>query len=131
VLEGSGISHPMKELIVWIDVGARLALGTLLVFVPRLTMTTFGLPKAAELFWPRMFGLLLLAVAAGAAIDVRWPGKGGPLLGGLVALNVAAAFGLATALVVGQLDIPKRGRLAMWLAATASAVLALMQLAWV
>ena len=121
----------MKEMVVWIDVAARLGLGGLLLIAPRSTIATLGLPKATETFWPRMFGILLLALAAGSAIDGRWPGKGGPLLGGLVALNIATAFALATALVVGQLELPKRGRLGLWFATAACALLGLMQLAWV
>jgi hypothetical protein len=121
----------MKDMVLWIDVAVRLVLAVLLVCVPRLTMTSLGLPKSPETFWPRILGVVLLALAAGTAIDGRWPGKGGPLLGGLVAVNVAMAFGLATALVVGQLELPKRGRLALWLAVIASAMLALVQLAWV
>jgi hypothetical protein len=121
----------MKDMVIWLDVAVRLVLGGLLVLAPRMTLTALGLPKSAETFWPRLLGIVLLALAAGTAIDGRWPGKGGPLLGGLVALNVAMAFALATALVVGQLDVPKRGRLALWLAAIGSALLALVQLAWV
>ena len=121
----------MKDLVLWIDVVARLTLGGLLVMVPRMTATTLGLPKVAETFWPRMLGVLLLALAVGTAIDGRWPGKGGPTLGGLVTLNIAGAFALATTLVVGQLDLPRRGRLLLWLAVLATALLALFQLAWV
>jgi hypothetical protein len=121
----------MKEFVVWSDAGLRLILGALLVLAPRLTLTGLGLPKAPETFWPRVLGILLLALAAGTIVDVRWPGKGGPMLGGLVALNVATSFALATGLVVGQLDIPRRGRLLMWAGVILSAMLALSQLAWV
>ena len=121
----------MKDFVLWSDAALRLMLGALLVLAPRLTLSALGLPKSAETFWPRLLGAVLLAVAAGTVIDVRWPGKGGPSLGGLVALNVAASFALATGLVVGHLEIPKRGRLLMWLAAILSALLALVQLAWV
>lgn len=121
----------MKDLALWSDAGLRLMLGALLVLAPRATLSALGLPKSAETFWPRLLGTFLLALAAGAIIDVRWPSKGGPSLGGLVALNVATSFALATGLVVGQLGIPKRGRFLMWLAAILSALLALVQLAWV
>ena len=120
----------MKEWVVWIDLAARLASGLLLVVLPKAIIALLGLPKVPETFWPRMTGILLLAAACGTAIEARWPGKGGPSLGGLVALNLAVSFALATALVVGQLDIPKRGRVLMWLAALSSAVLGLVQLAW-
>ena len=121
----------MKELVLWSDAGLRLTLGALLVFAPRMTLTALGLPKAAETFWPRLLGTILLALAAGAIVDGRWPGKGGPSLGGFVAINLATSFALATGLVVGQLEIPKRGRLLMWLAVFLSALLALTQLTWV
>lgn len=121
----------MKEWIFWIDLAARLGAGLLLVVLPKPLISLLGLPKVPETFWPRMTGILLLAIACGTAIEVRFPGKGGPSLGGLVALNLAAAFALATALVVGQLDIPRRGRLLVWLAALCSAILGLVQLAWV
>ncbi len=121
----------MKDLIMWSDAGLRLTLGALLVFAPRLVISALGLPKAAETFWPRLLGTVLLALAAGAIVEVRWPGKGGPSLGGLVAINVATSFALATGLVVGELEIPKRGRLLMWLAVILSAFLALTQLAWI
>lgn len=121
----------MKDLILWSDAGLRLLLGGMFVLAPRMTLSALGLPKAIETFWPRLVGVFLLALAAGAIVDVRWPGKGGPALGGLVALNVATSFALATGLVVGQLDIPKRGRLLMWLAVILSALLALTQLTWV
>ena len=121
----------MKELVLWIDVAARLGLGALILFVPRLTIATLGLPKSADTFWPRLIGVLLLALAAGGAIDARWPGKGGPVLGGLVALNIATAFALVTSLAVGRLDIPKRGRLGLWLAAAACGLLGFVQMAWV
>jgi hypothetical protein len=120
----------MKDLTLWSDAGLRLTLGALLVLAPRMTLSALGLPKAAETFWPRLLGTMLLALAAGAVVDVRWPGKGGPSLGGLVAINVATSFALATGLVVGQLEIPKRGRLLMWLAVILSALLALTQLSW-
>ena len=121
----------MKDLTLWSDAGLRLTLGTLLVLAPRMTLSALGLPKAAETFWPRLLGAMLLALAAGAIVDLRWPGKGGPSLGGLVALNVATSFALATGLVVGQLEIPKRGRVAMWVGVIWSALLALMQLSLV
>ena len=121
----------MRDWPVWIDAGMRLAIGLALLAVPKLAIVTLGLPKTSQTFWPRMAGVLLLALAAGTAIDARWPGKGGPTIGGLVALNVAIAFALATALVVGQLEVPGRGRLALWIAALGSALLALLQLAWV
>lgn len=121
----------MREIVLWGDVGARLVIATLLLIVPRLTASTFGLPRITETFWPRMLAAILLAIAAGTIIDGRWPGKGGPALGGLATLNAAASFALATALVVGQLEIPKRGRLVLWLIALGSAVLALLQLAWI
>ena len=121
----------MKDFVLWSDAGLRLVLGALLVLAPRATLSALGLPKSVETFWPRLLGTFLLALAAGAIIDVRWQGKGGPSLGGLVALNVATSFALATSLVVGQLEIPRRGRFLMWLAAILSALLALVQLAWV
>ena len=115
----------MKDITLWSDAGLRIALGALLVLAPRLTLTALGLPKAAETFWPRLLGTMLLALAAGAIVDVRWPGKGGPSVGGLVAINLSMSFALATGLVIGQLEIPKRGRFLMWLAAILSALLAL------
>lgn len=121
----------MKEFVVWGDAGVRLLVGALLVFAPRMTLMVLGLPKSAETFWPRLLGVFLLALAAGAFVDVRWPGRGGPMLGGLVALNLATSFALATGLVIGQLDIPRRGRVLMWLALISSALLALLQLAWI
>ena len=121
----------MKDLVLWFDVLARASLGGLLAVVPRIAIGVLGLPKSEGTFWPRLLGTLLLALAAGTVVDARWPGKGGPLLGGLVAVNLAAAFALATGLVVGQLEIPRRGRFGLWFAALVSALLGLLQLAWV
>lgn len=121
----------MKEYVLWSDAGPRLILGLLLLVAPRATMAAFGLPKSSDTFWPRLIATILLALAVGAVVDMRWPGKGGPALGGLVILNIATSFALATGLVVGQLDVPRRGRIALWLGAMSSAALAFVQLAWV
>ena len=120
----------MKESLLWIDMIIKLGLGFGLVALPRPMIAAFGWPKTIDLFWPRLLGVQLVAVAAALFVEGRFQGTHGLGLAGAFAINLCLAFALATALAVGRLSIARRGRIIMWLCVLVLVLLSLFQLAW-
>jgi hypothetical protein len=121
----------MKDQLLWIDAMFRLSLGGLLLLFPSTTITALGLPKPAGTFWPRMLAVLLIGLAAASILHGFVPAAQGFGLGGAFVLNVATGLAVLTALVVGQLEVPGRGRLTLWVSFLLLLVLCLVQLAWI
>ena len=128
---GHAIVHGMKDQLLWIDALFRLTLGGLLLFFPATTIAALGLPKAGGAFWPRMLAMLLLGLAGASVLQGFVPAAQGLGLGGAFVLNVATALAVLTALAVGRLEIPGRGRLTLWVSFLLLVLLSLVELAWI
>ena len=119
----------MKDLALF-DALIRTSLGLWLIALPKTLIGLLGLPRTVETFWPRMVGALLLALAGALSLEVLFPGGRGLGFAGAMLVNLATAFALATGLVVGRLELPWRGRAALWAAVALSLLLGLVELAW-
>ncbi|KAB2847285.1 MAG: ABC transporter permease [Hyphomicrobiaceae bacterium] len=119
----------MRDQILTIEALLRGALALILILAPKSTILALGLPRSEGTFWPRLLGAVFAGMAAAAYVEGHFKLQSGLGLGGAVAINFATAFAILTALVVGGLDIPRRGRLVLWVGGAALVVLALFELA--
>lgn len=95
----------------WFEVILKGALGAALALFPFSTLRLVGLHRDAQRFWPRFAGLLLVGIAAGTAIPLVLPAAhGGIGPAGNIAINLCAASGLLSALVMGSAAPYRRGR---------------------
>jgi hypothetical protein len=114
--------------LLWLETLLKLAAGSALLVVPLTTISILGLPPAAS-FWPRLVGVALIGIAGALYIEGAWDGSRGLGLAGLIVINVLSAAALATAAFFGAGSLPRRGALALWMAAVLLFVLALFEIA--
>lgn len=119
----------MRDQVLTVEALLRGAIAALLIVLPKSVIGALGLPRAEQSFWPRLLGAVFAGMAAAAYIEGHFKLQSGLGLGGAVAINIATAFAILTGLVVGGLDIPRRGRLLLWISSAALIVLALFELA--
>jgi peptidoglycan/LPS O-acetylase OafA/YrhL len=107
------------SILLWIDAGINLALGTLLLVFPRGVMDALGVPGAASKFYPSILGAVLVGIGLALLYETRRPARrpAGLGLAGAVAINLCGGLALAGWLISGQLDIPPRGQVILWLLA--------------
>ena len=119
----------MRDQLLWVEAIVRGALALALIAVPKQVIAVLGLPRTEDTFWPRLVGAIFTGMAIAAYFEGHFKPASGLGLGGAIAINLATAFALATALVVGGLALPRRGRLLMWISTAALVVLSLFELA--
>ena len=92
-------------------------LGVLLVLFPGEMIRWFGLPKTDTVFYPSILGAVLFGI--GAALFMEWAGFGkkvhGLGLGGAIVINIIGSVVLIVWLIFGDLAIPLRGRVLLWI----------------
>jgi hypothetical protein len=112
----------------WAEAGAKAILALVLMAAPRSVQRLLGLPEDASTFWQRYLGVILAGLAIAIAIGlVGWTNTGLGLAG-QIAINITAAFGLASMIVLGPAMPTWRGRSALWLAAIALLLVALFEI---
>lgn len=120
-------------LLLKIQLAVVAILVVLLLAIPLITIRVLGLPPAATGFWPRLVGGLLLALGIAAIVtDQGWTKAGTGLgIGAFIAIDLTAAFVLASLLVTGAGQVPtRRGRLTLWLLALVLAALGFAEIAF-
>ncbi len=120
----------MIEQLLWIETILKAATGGLLVLFPRTLARILGLAPVAETFWPRLFGAMLLGLAAATFLEGQVAARNGLGLTGQIAVNMAVVLAIFAMLIMGKAGGARRGRILLGLIAAALTVLALVELAW-
>ncbi len=116
--------------ILWFEIIFKGAIGATLLILPLTALSVAGLQRPETGFWPRLVGALLLGIAAGVFLTLRFPeANGGIGPAGLVAVNLSLAAGLLSPLVWGTAAPFRRGRFAVLVLGLASLALAFLEIA--
>lgn len=121
----------MPSQLLWLELIASAAFGSLLLLVPRTFARVLGLPPVAEPFWPRVLGAVLVGLAAATLLETDVAGKSGLGLVGHIAINMAIVLALLGLLIMGHASPTRRGRVMILLAIALLTVLSLVELAYV
>ncbi len=101
--------------ILGVDAAINLVLGVLLMVFPRAIVDALGVPASQSAFYPSIFGGVLVGIGLALIIQIaRCERPDGLGLWGAVAINLCGGFLLAAWLLLGDLDIPGRGRIVLW-----------------
>jgi hypothetical protein len=88
-------------------------LGLLLVVFPSGLVSALGVPPAEVAFYPGILGAVLFGIGIALMIQ-RVRGSSGLGLAGAISINVSAGLALAAWLLFGQLHLPVRGTVFLW-----------------
>lgn len=99
-----------------VDAVINLALGLLLLLFTKDLVDFFGVPPAAQTFYPNILGAVLFGIGLALLIECFRKPEGliGLGLGGAVAINLCAGLVLAAWLIFGGLNLPLRGLVFLW-----------------
>jgi hypothetical protein len=106
----------MRTSLLTVDSVINLILGALLVVFPRRVVAVLGLPWAESAFYPSILGAVLLGIGLALVLEqggARHATAGLGLLGAVV-INLCAAVVLAAWLLWGNLGLPPRGAVLLW-----------------
>jgi hypothetical protein len=94
----------------------NLALGLLLVFLPRGFAKAVGIPIPAIPFYPIILGGVLVGIGVALFLQCFWGRSRVTGLGleGAIAINLCGAGALVALLVGGDLNLPIRGYAFLW-----------------
>jgi peptidoglycan/LPS O-acetylase OafA/YrhL len=110
-----------RRRLLMVDGAINLILGLLLLtFWPPLVQW-LGMPATETPFYASVLGAVLLGIGIALMIETRRK-PGGPVglgLAGAVAINLCGGVALAAWLLGGQLNLPLRGQVLLWLLALA------------
>lgn len=102
-----------------IDAIINLALGVVLVVIPKAMANAVGLPPVENAFYASILGAVLFGI--GVALGIEWNRRNGGLVGlglaGAIAINVSGGVCLTGWLIFGSLGIPARGQVMLWILA--------------
>ena len=106
-----------NSIVLFVDAVVNLALGVLLVAFPKPLVDALGLPPTDDRFYPSILGAVLFGIGVALLVECRRQDRGlvGLGLGGAVAINLIGGLCLAGWLLVGNLTIPQRGLVILWL----------------
>ena len=104
-----------ESLLLTVDGIINLVLGILLIFFPTWLVKFLGIP-AAPRFYPMILGGVLLGISIALFLERGIFGRRGSGLGfdGAVAINLCGGFVLASLLTFGDLALPLRGTVFLW-----------------
>jgi hypothetical protein len=105
-----------QDALLTIDALINLILGLLLLFFPASLVQFLGIPPAPR-FYPSILGAVLFGIGLALFIERGFKGRRGSGLGldGAVAINICGGLALATWLILGDLALPPRGALFLWI----------------
>lgn len=120
----------MQQLLI-LETLIKGSVGLLLLVAPAFSARLSGLPRVeGATLWPRLLGAALVGIAAAAFIEARVPATHGLGIGGLVAINLVAAFVVFSALVMKAGAPTWRGRMLLWLTIGLLLLLALIEISY-
>ena len=99
-----------------VDAIINLFLGALLATFPERVVEIVGAPGTSVRFYPSILGAVLIGIGVALVIEcLRRPTRPAGLgLYGAIAINLCGAVFLVGWLLVGNLEIPFRGRVFLW-----------------
>lgn len=101
------------------DAVINLILGALLLFFPAGILEYLGLPPTNTFFYSSILGGVIFGI--GVALGLEWlrgkKGLSGLGLAGAIAINLFGGSSLLYWLLFGNLDIPTRGMITLWIVA--------------
>ena len=103
------------KLLLIIDAIINLFLGIVLLSYSEMVVKFFGLPIVEQYFYPNILGAILFGI--GIALLIEYKRKGdfiGLGLGGAIAINMIGGLVLFIWLIIGDLDIPVKGTIILW-----------------
>ena len=102
-----------------IDGAVNLVLGALLLGFPLGTGALFGAPEAAGSFYPSILGAVIFGIGVALLLELFGGTRGlrGLGLGGAIAINIVGGGVLTLWLLIGDLDLPLRGWVTLWVIA--------------
>jgi len=125
-----GFMDPTHRLLLTIDAFVNLLLGLALLLLPAGLIELLGLPPTSTHFYTSILGAVLVGIGLALLIEVRGEERGSRGLGlrGAIAINLCGAGVLVTWLLRGDLEMPRRGHLVLWLVALAVLAIAVAEL---
>jgi hypothetical protein len=119
-----------RSQVLLVDALINLVLGMALLAFP-LTASWLGLPGTTSLFYPTILGAVLFGIGLALVWETirRGTQPAGLGLGGAVAINLSGGLVLTFWLLIGDLDIPLRGHVILWMLAAALVVISVTELA--
>lgn len=107
-----------KKITLIIDATINLILAILLLFFSPKIADIFGVPLADSSFYPNILGAVLLGITIALTIEAyRNPINNNSVglgLTGAICINLCGGFVLLLWLVLGNLDLPIKGKLFLW-----------------
>ena len=112
------------------DAVINLILGALLLFFPAGILEYFGLPPTNTYFYSSILGGVIFGI--GLALSLEWQkgkvGMSGLGLAGAIAINLCGGGTLLYWLLFGDLDIPLKGIITLWIVAVVVIGIGLLEL---
>ena len=107
-----------ESILLIVDAFINYALGILCILYPYVAETV-GVPFVENSFYPNILGAVLFGIGIALTIEyfrkqLGWVGLG---LGGAVAINLTGGTVLIFWLILGNLTIPFRGQVFLWMLA--------------
>jgi len=107
------------SLLLIIDCIVNLLLGLLLLLFPAGLLDYLGLPPSDTYFYTSILGGVIFGI--GIALGLEWWGASNRIrglgLGGAIAINLCGGGTLLAWLVFGNLSLPLRGQITLWIVA--------------
>jgi hypothetical protein len=112
---------PKHQLLLTVDAIVNLAIGILLLLFSAGMLELLGLPKTDTYFYATILGGVIFGIGIALLIELLGAPRGvrGLGLGGAIAINLCGAGVLISWLLFGQLELPLRGQIILWIVAVA------------
>jgi hypothetical protein len=103
--------------ILLLDATINLILGILLLLYSENLAAILGVPYTSNYFYPTILGAIFIGITIALFIEFFRKTKiiGGLGLGGAIAINLCGGIALALWLTFGNLQIPTKGQIFLWL----------------
>jgi hypothetical protein len=108
---------PRRYLLLF-DATINLILGILLIFYSTKLADFLGVPQTSDYFYPNILGSIFIGITIALFIEARGSNKA-PTTGlgliGAITINLCGGFMLLYWLISGNLEIPLKGTIILWI----------------
>jgi hypothetical protein len=120
----------MKKILL-VDAAINFLLGVALIIYSDGIVDTLGIPSAESSFYPNILGAVFIGITLALVIECfrRSDGPAGLGLTGAVVINLCAVAMLVIWLLIGDLDIPSKGRIFLWALSVIVVIVVIIELA--